>query len=171
MVFVYLFLGLALAQATIMAWRYRGAAARSATALAAVLMLLDFTPANIAVTSATCPEALAAIARDPGQDFGVLDLPGGYGNGNAYMMLSACHGHAIVQGETSRQMSVTLKDRLETRDLAAQKRQLTAARVKYIVLHKPEGALFRAADGAWRDYPHLYRSRHDGPDMTVLQVY
>jgi hypothetical protein len=173
MVFVYLFLGLALAQATVMAWRHRGHVAHGAVALAAVLMLLDFTPVKIAVTPATCPAALATIARDPNQGFGVLDLPGGYGNGNAYMMLSACHGHAIVQGETSRQMSVTLKDRLKTDNLAAQKRQLAAARVKYIVLHKPKGDMFRwnRADGAWQDYPKIYRSRSDGPDMTVFQVY
>lgn len=173
MVFVYLFLGLALAQATVMAWRHRGAAARSVMAVAAVLMLLDFTPANIAITPAACPAPLATIARDPERDFGVLDLPGGYGNGNAYMMLSACHGRAIVQGETSRQMRITLKDRLEAGDLPAQKRQLAAARVKYIVLHKPKGGMFQwnKADGAWRDYPHVYRTRHDGPDMTVFQVY
>jgi hypothetical protein len=173
MVFVYLFLGLALAQAMVMAWRFRGAAAQSAVAVVAALMLLDFTPANIAVTPAACPAALATIARDTEQGFGVLDLPGGYGNGNAYMMLSACHGRAIVQGETSRQMRATLKDRLETADLAAQKRQLAAARVKYIVLHKPKGEMFQwnRADGAWRDYPHVYRSRDDAPDMTVLQVY
>jgi hypothetical protein len=173
MVFVYLFLGLALAQATVMAWRYRGATARSAMGVAAVLMLLDFAPAHIAVTPAACPAALATITRDPEQGFGVLDLPGGYGNGNAYMMLSACHGRAIVRGETSRQMHATLKDRLKTDNLVAQKRQLTAARVKYIVLHKPEGEMFNwnRTDGTWRDYPHVYRSRQDGPDMTVLQVY
>lgn len=173
MVFVYLFLGLALAQATTLAWRRRTDAIRAAIALAAVLMLLDFTPVNIALTPAACPAALATIARDPEQGFGVLDLPGGYSNSNAYMMLSACHGRAIVQGETSRQIRATLKDRLKTDDLAAQKRQLAAARVKYVVLHKPKGEMFqwRRADGAWRDYPHVYRSRHDGPDMTVLQVY
>lgn len=172
MVFVYLFLGIAIAQAMVMAWRHRSAGARLGMSLAAGLMLLDFTPTRLAVTPVACPAALESIAKDAGH-FGVLDLPSGYGNGNAYMTLSACHGKAIVQGETSRQMGVSLGNRLETTDLAAQKRQLTQARVKYVVLHHPEGALFgwNKADGNKPDYAHMYRVLHDEREMTVLQVY
>src|SRR6185295_11486937 len=96
--------------------------------------------------------------KDSG-DFGVLDLPSGYSDSNAAMMLSACHGHPIVLGETSRHMSFSLSDRLQTRDLAQQKRQLTAAHVKYIVLHNPQGSLFawRAANGERADYDQAYR--------------
>jgi hypothetical protein len=102
-----------------------------------------------------------------------LDLPRGYGEGNAAMMASVCHGKPIVQGETSRHMADTLADRLVTRDLAVQQRQLTAARVKYIVLHRPDGELHRwnKADGAPADYARHYPVVHDGPDMTVLRVY
>ena len=172
MVFVYLFLGIAIAQAMVMAWRHRSQGARLGMSLAAGLMLLDFTPTRLAVTPVACPAALESIAKDAGH-FGVLDLPSGYGNGNAYMTLSACHGKAIVQGETSRQMGITLGNRLETSDLAAQKRQLTQARVKYVVLHHPEGELFgwNKADGNKPDYAHMYRVLHDGREMTVLQVY
>jgi hypothetical protein len=135
-------------------------------------MLLDYTPTHLAGTPMRCPTALNVIAQDGGR-FGVLDLPSGYGNGNAYMALSACHGKAIVQGETSRQMGITLGNRLETADLKAQKRQLTQARVKYIVLHHPSGTLFgwNKADGNKPDYSRLYRVLQDGREMTVLQVY
>jgi hypothetical protein len=179
MVFVYLFLGIGLAQATVMAWRHR--VAQTAIALIMALMLLDFTPVELAATPAACPTALEVIARDPG-NFGVLDLPRGYVDGNAAMMLSACHGKPIVQGETARRLGLTLVDRLQTRDLAVQKRQLTAAHVKYIVLHRPparrgvpasEGELFRwtKADGAWADYFHLYPMVRESDGMTVLRVY
>lgn len=171
-VFVYLFLGLAIAYSATAAWRYRSTGARLGLSLAAGLMLLDFTPTHLASTPMSCPTALDVIAQDGGK-FGVLDLPSGYSNGNAYMTLSACHGKPIVQGETSRQMGVTLADRLETADLAGQKRQLTQARVKYIVLHHPSGYLFRwnKTDGNKPDYSRLYRVLHEEREMTVLQVY
>jgi hypothetical protein len=172
MVMVTLFLGLALAQATVMAWRRRSATARGVMAPAGLLMLLDFTPVHLAQTPVACPPALEAIKSDPA-NFGVLDLPRGYVNGNAAMMLSACHGKPIVMGEISRRMSRSLADRLVTDDMAAQRRQLADAHVKYIVLHRPQGELFRwnKADGAWAGYAQTYPIAQDGPDMTVLRVY
>jgi hypothetical protein len=169
MVMVYLFLGLMMAQATVMALRYRRPAL---LALVAALMLLDFTPAHLASTQAACPAALDVIANDSAS-FGMLDLPRGYGEGNAAMMMSACHGKPIVQGETARHMANTLADRLVTNDLAAQQRQLTAAHVKYIVLHRPNGELHRwnKADGGQADYARHYPVVHDDKDMTVLRVY
>ena len=171
-VFVHMFLGIAIAYAVTMAWHYRSAGARLGLSLAAGLVMLDFMPVRLAATPMACPAALDVIARDGGE-FGVLDLPSGYYNGNAYMSLSACHGKAIVQGETSRQMGDTLADRLETADLASQKRQLTQAGVKYIVLHHPSGHLFgwNKTDGNKPDYAHTYRVLHDEREMTVLQVY
>ncbi len=118
-------------------------------------MLLDFMPTHLASTPAGCSPALAVIAADP-EPAGVLDLPRGYEAGNAAMMLAACHGHPIVAGETARQMGTTLLDRLETRDLAAQQRQLAAAKVKYVVLHQPNGEMFRwnkAGTAGWRLMP------------------
>ncbi|MBA2587478.1 MAG: hypothetical protein H0U98_02530, partial [Alphaproteobacteria bacterium] len=172
MVMVYLFLGLALAQATVMALRYRAPAMRAALGLVAALMLLDFTPAHLATTQAACPAALDVIAADT-SDFGVLDLPRGYGEGNAAMMQSVCHGKPIVQGETARHMADTLADRLVTNDLAAQQRQLASARVKYIVLHRPQGDLhhWNKADGIMTEYARRYPVVHDDKDMTVLRVY
>lgn len=169
MVMVYLFLGLVLAQATVMALRYRKPAL---PALIATLMLLDFAPAHLASTQAACPAALDVIANDS-ENFGVLDLPRGYGEGNAAMMASVCHGKPIVQGETARHMTDTLADRLVTGDLAAQQRQLTAAHVKYVVLHRQQGELHRwnKADGAQADYARQYRAVQGDKNMMVLRVY
>jgi hypothetical protein len=171
-VFAYLFLALALAQASVMALRTRGTVARAGLALITGLMLLDFVPVHLSTTPALCPPALAGIAKEPG-DFGILDLPDGYSDSNAAMMLSTCHGHAIVLGETSRHMSFSLADRLQTRDLAEQKRQLTAAHVKYIVLHRPQGAMFRwrDVDGKFDGYANTYQTVRDGDGVTILRVY
>ena len=105
--------------------------------------------------------------------FGVLDLPRGYVEGNAAMMLSACHGHAIVAGETARKMGDSLEDRLVTSDLAAQRRQLAAAHVKYIVLHRRQGELYRwnKADGRLADYVSFYKPVADDGRLLVLGVY
>jgi hypothetical protein len=129
-------------------------------------------PVNLAATPVACPAPLTSIARDPAS-FGVLDLPRGYLAGNAAMMLSACHGHAIVAGETSRKLGTTLDDRLITDDLAAQQQQLAAAHVKYVVLHNPQGKLFRwkNRDGHFADYLQAYRRVSQDADVTVLRVY
>ena len=167
MVIVFLFLGLALGHAAALLKNRK-----FALTLVAALMLLDFMPAHLASTPAACPPALAAIANDPDQS-GVLDLPRGYGEGNAAMMLAACHGHPIVAGETARQMGLTLLDKLQTRDLAAQHRQLAVAHVKYVILHRPKDGLFawKAADGAWNRYVHTYRMVDQDQDMMVLRVF
>ena len=172
MVIVYLFLGLALAQATVMALRYRTQVSRTALGIVAVLMLLDFAPANLAMTQAACPASLDVIANDK-SDFGVLDLPRGYGESNAAMTQSVCHGKPIVQGETARHIADTLADRLVTNDLAVQQRQLTAAHVKYIVLHRPQGELHRwnKADGVQADYARTYFPVRDDKELTILRVY
>ena len=172
MVMVYLFLSLGLAQACVMALTCRTAAARAVMALTVLLMVLDFTPASLGATPVACPAALDVIAGDPGR-FGVLDLPRGYVEGNAAMMLSACHGHPIVAGETARKMGDTLEDRLVTTDLAAQRRQLAAAHVKYIVLHRPQGELYRwnKADGRLADYASVYKPVADDGRLMVLGVY
>jgi len=172
MVMVYLFLSLGLAQACVMALTRRTAAARAVMALTVLLMVLDFTPASLGATPAACPAALDVIAGDPGR-FGVLDLPRGYVEGNAAMMLSACHGHPIVAGETARKMGDTLEDRLVATDLAAQRRQLAAAQVKYIVLHRPQGELYRwnKADGRLADYASVYKPVADDGRLMVLGVY
>jgi hypothetical protein len=170
MVFVYLFLGLAAAQAfVLLAEQPRS---RPWLALAALLMLLDFWPVDLPSTQAACPQGAQAIAADPVRA-GVLNLPRGYDEDNAYMMQAACHGHPIVQGVVARFTSTALMDRLEMRDLAVQKRQLADAHVRYVVLHKPAGPLFHwnRRDGDRAGYLRAYTAVDDTPDMTVLRVY
>ncbi len=58
MVFVYLFLGLGLAQASVLALRHGGRAARAALALTTLLIFLDFAPVHLASTPVRCPPAL-----------------------------------------------------------------------------------------------------------------
>jgi hypothetical protein len=89
------------------------------------------------------------------------------------MLQQVCHGRPICQGNTSRDLVVTLRDRLETQDLAAQRQQLAEVKVKYIVINHPSGRLFEwsAADGLRDEYTRIYPVVYDGPDLTVLRVY
>jgi len=70
-------------------------------------------------------------------------------------------------------MNFTLADRLQSHDLAEQKRQLIAAHVKYIVLHRQQGELFRwnKADGVFEHYASTYQTTRDGDGVTILRVY
>lgn len=172
MLLITMFLGLAVAQASIILRQDRRLASRAALALFLALLLLDFTPSHLESTPASCPPALETIAKDPG-NFGVLNLPRGYGESNAAMMGSVCHGKPIADGETARRIGFTLADRLEVGDLTLQRKQLVAARIKYIVLHKPQGKLFQwtGKDGDLAGYLRLYLPLRDSRDMTVLRVY
>jgi len=83
-----------------------------------------------------------------------------------------------VAGETSRQIGMTLRDRMDTQDMAVQRRQLVAAHVKYIVLHAPRPGQFQwqapdseqedgNRDAYLRTYPRIWH----GPELTILKVY
>ena len=147
-------------------------------AVVAVAMVLDFFPARgFAVTPVACSPGLAVIRDDPETGFGVLDLPSlpigtetTYNEGNFYMLQqAACHGRPIVQGNTSRDMVVSLRDHLETGDLQAQRRQLAAARVKYIVIRSQFP--WHSEDGPQRMYPLVYQIAYDDGRLMVLRVY
>jgi hypothetical protein len=155
-VFVYLFMAIGIGHAAALAWqaRQRVLARCGMTGIAALVMLDFFPVQSLAITLVTCPPGFAVIRDDPETDFGVLDLPvsgtGAYVEGNFYMMRQVCHSRPIKQGNTSRDVVVSLRDHLETRDFDAQRRQLAAAKIKYIVIsHRYMGAVFPwyAADG------------------------
>jgi hypothetical protein len=171
-VVVYMFLGLGVAQACVIAVRHFAKTKRAGLVLAGIVILLDFIPTNLAATPVRCSPALGVIANDPERS-GVLDLPRGYVESNIAMALSACHGHPIVVGETSRKLGVTLADRLETDDLALQQRQLATAHVKYIVLHrfKDDLLVWNEADGHLGDYVRTYRQVSADDEAVVLRVY
>jgi hypothetical protein len=179
-VFVYLFLAIGVGHAFDLALRQaQGNRGRIAMAALAGLIILDFLPARpLAATPFACSRGLAIIRDDPERDFGVLDLPSGkpaaYVPGQYFMLQQACHGRAIAQGNTSRDIAVSLRDRLETRDLALQRRQLAAARVKYIVINREAEALqfgWFPEDGQKDEYFATYPVIYDGPDLAILKVY
>ena len=170
-VFVYLFLGIAVAMA-IATMRKIEPMLLTGTALA--LMLLDFFPAHLETTAMACSTDLSVLARDKDRDFAVLDLPFGYNEANFYMAQQACHGRPIAQGIVARQLLPTLADHLNVTNFAVQRRQLETARIKYIVLHRPENGMFdwdTQRNGDLESYRRTYAVATDGPDVTVLRVY
>jgi hypothetical protein len=174
-VFVYLFLAIGIGHAASLVWRrrYRVSIRWGLFAVAALIML-DFYPLHLAITPVSCSPGLALIRDDAEPDFGVLNLPGGRIESDAYMLQQTCHGRPIVQGETSRDMVVTLRDHLEIHDLQIQRHQLAAAKVKYIIIFPLTEGLFWwhwQKDGQWADYYRTYPTIYNGPDLTVLRVY
>jgi hypothetical protein len=182
-VFVYLFLAIGIGHAASLAWQHRHRSpVRWGLVAVAALMVLDFYPFHLYITPVSCPPALAIIHDDPEGGFGVLNLPDHSERASkAYMLLQVCHGRPIVQGATSRDVVVTLRDRLETRDLDVQQRQLFAAKVKYIVTISPRTEwlfgrpkwlfMWSPDDRAEVDYSRTYPIVYSGPDLTVLRVY
>jgi hypothetical protein len=174
-VFVYLLLGIGAGlavDAIIQACRPHRRAMAVSLALLCMLVFLDFYPMRLARTELAASPAYAVLARDQDTDFGILDLPRGYLQGNAYMMYQTFHERPIVVAALSRKVSRTLSDTLETADLEAQKRQLTANKVKYIFIHQDwistidtEDRVNIAAYG--KTYPAVYFDE----GCIVLRVY
>jgi len=138
-----------------------------------LFIVVDFWPANLAMTAIPCAPALNVIAHDQSPGFGVLNLPSGYIEGNFTMSEQTCHGKPIVQGNPSRVLRESLIDHLDTADLSKQRDQLVRAHVKYIVLERTRDGLFgwptagAHPDAYLKAYPTVARS----PDITVLKVY
>jgi hypothetical protein len=176
-VFVYIFLAIGIGHAAALAWRHRQRPmVRWGMPAVAALIVLDFFPAHrLAMTPVTCSSGLAVIRNDPEKGFGVLDLPAGYDEDDFYMLQqAACHSRPIAQASTSRNVVVSLRDHLESWDLRAQQRQLTAAKIKYIVIHRHSTDFqfdWDAADGPKNQYPLTYPTVYDGSDLMVLRVY
>jgi hypothetical protein len=175
-VFTYLFLAIAIGHAVALAWQHSTRPlSRCVAAVIAALIVLDFYPAQLSFTPVSCSRGLAVIRDDPERGFGVLNLPSGGNENNAYMLQQICHGRPIAQGQTSRSLVVTLRDRLETLNLEAQRRQLTEAKIKYIVISHPIAGLFEwknsQKDGQQVSYSRAYPIAYDASDITVLRVY
>ena len=121
-----------------------------------------------------CNTDSAVLAADRDSHFGVLDMPFGYRESNFYMAQQACHGRPIGQGIIARQLAPTLADHLNVGDLAIQRRQLTAARIKYIILHHPRDGMFNwnaQQDGDPKAYRRTYTVAADETDETIFRVY
>ena len=141
-VFTYLFLAIGVGYAVaIIQTQLSAVASRTVIAALSLLIALDFYPAkSLPMTTLVCSPGLSVIRDDPEAGIGVLDLPSGkppdYLYGNLYMFQQPCHGKPIMQGNTSRDLVVSLRDRLPPGDLEAQRKLLKAARVKYIVINR-----------------------------------
>jgi hypothetical protein len=183
----YLFLAVAIAESARLLWQQQRRLARAAVVGLIALIVADTIPVRtLAMTPVACPAALEVIRADPEMGFGVLDLPPhGYAERNFYMLQQACHGRPIVLGNTSRRMAHTLGDRLDTWNVEAQRHQLLAAKVKYIVLRpqvvsadastteRPEESLqfaWRREDAPMSQYRSIYTVVHDGPDLAIFRV-
>lgn len=174
MVFTYLFLSIGVG-AAIAAMRQAWAGRRHGWAAIACLVLLaaiDWYPVDLPATPFACPPAYRIVASDPDPDFAVLDLPLGYVALNAAMAYQSCHGRPIVGGVVSREPTRTLRDRLITHDLQAQRRQLAESGVKYVVIHRQQNAIFRWPTelGTMDAYLAAYRVQYSGPEAILLQV-
>jgi hypothetical protein len=177
--FVYLFLAIGVGYAISLASRYpQRLIDRWVVAVVSGLIVLDFFPARrLPMTPVVCSPGLAVIRDDPAKGFGVLNLPNSkpdYEPGNFYMLQQTCHGRPIAQGNTSRNVVVSLRDHLETSDLQAQRRQLASARIKYIVIYRQAMGSqlpWRPEDGPQDQYPVTYPVAYDSPDLSILRVY
>jgi hypothetical protein len=170
MVFVYLFAGLGVAAAIATALKGNRAFARPALVAVALLMLLDFYPAHLALAPMNCSPGLAALGKDKS---GVLDLPFGYAESDFYMTEQACHGHPIAQGIIARQLRATLANHLEVHDFATQRRQLDGAGIGYIVLHHPRNGMFSwdyRYEGDAGAYRRAYTVIHEDAELTILKT-
>jgi len=178
-VFVYLFLAIGIGMA-IAAIRQTWPGLRRGDAAVAgliLLMAIDWYPVHLSATPLACSPAYRTIAEDPETGFGLLDLPLGYAdqyaNHNAAMAYQICHGRPIVGGVVSRELTETLRDTLVLDDPAALRRQLAENSVKYILIHRQDGSLFRwPSQYAGIDrYQAAYEAVYTGPDVIVLRVY
>jgi hypothetical protein len=187
-VLVYLFLAIAIAEAVRLAAQQRGPFVRTALLAAVAAIALDYLPARaLPMTPVACPAALAIIRDDAEAGFGVLDLPPhGYVERNFYMLQQTCHGRPIVLGNTSRRVVTSLGDRLDTWTVEAQRAQLLAAKVKYVVMRSAPGAGASATEArpdpslrfAWAPedaspahYAAVYRVVHESAELTIFRVY
>jgi hypothetical protein len=174
-VLVYIFLSIGIGYAVSAIWRACRAtwAGRGAVMVLALLMAVDWYPRSLPSTPVVCLPAYSLIAHDANLHVAVLDLPSGYSEGNAYMMYQACHLHPIVDGNVARAVDITLRDRLEIRDLDQQRRQLAENKVKYVVIHRRDGDLFQwhSEDGQAAHYTKTYPVLCSDKDAVVLGVY
>ncbi|HTT84232.1 MAG TPA: hypothetical protein VMF67_12175 [Rhizomicrobium sp.] len=180
-VFAYLFLAIGTGLAVSALFEDVRPLSRVTGILLAALIVLDFYPVNLETTPVACSRGLAPISSDRERGFGVLDLPIGYVEENAYMLQQTCDGVAQMGGATTREMGQTLVNRLPLYDLRREKAELREAHVKYIIIHRPQNGLYGWGDSllyTWDNklpsisqFLRTYRAVYDGPDLLVLRVY
>jgi hypothetical protein len=176
-IFAYLFLSIGISYAMTEAWKRLApkASLQLLFILIAALLALDFYPAHAAqLVNVQCQPGLEIMRDDPDKDFGILEMPrGNYVDSNYFMMQQMCHMHPIVQGNPAYAIKSTLRDYLITNNLAEQKKQLTDAKVKYVVLYKQFGPYFQwnNVSGVKADYLSTYQKVYESDRLIILRVY
>ena len=172
-VLVYLFLSIGIGLATAAVLSGGRVASEIAAAGMALLIVVDFYPAQLSATPAVCPRGLKVLTADPERGFGVLNMPFGYADADTYMFEQVCHRRPLVDGVISREMGKSLIYRVSVTNLPLQRRQLAQAHVRYLLLHKARNGLYR-----WNkelppmaQFRKFYAVAYDGPDMLVLRTY
>jgi len=171
-VFVYLFLGIAisliLSSETFRATQNKGRA--RVFWFIALLIFVDFYPTHRESTRVSCPPAYRILQEDPEKDFGIIDLPKGYIEGNHYMMYQTFHQRPIVNASISRSLKKTFSEELNLVDLQYQKDQLIQNKVKYIIIHKQlnQNSEYRIPIGKYQEY---YQTLYFDEENVVLRVY
>jgi hypothetical protein len=172
-VFVYLYLSIGIGMAAAALLENQTTARRAIAAALTVLIVADFYPVHIATAPIACAPGLSVLRDDPARGFGILNLPFGYVEENAYMLEQACHGRPMAGGNTTREMARTLVERLPLSDPRRLRAMLAQAHVKYVVIHAARGARF-----AWtRGLPPLTQLRaafptaYRGAGLTILRAY
>jgi hypothetical protein len=137
-----------------------------------LLVFLDYYPAGLTRTNVVAPRAYVPLAGESDAAFGILDLPRGYLQGNAYMFYQTFHHRPIVSATLSRNITWTLMDNLITKDLAAQKQQLIEKRVKYIFIHRDPFSLRNPGEQLdVSAYAQAYPTVYSDPNCIVMRVY
>ena len=171
-VYVYLFFAIIVSFALkylYQVYSFRYLKKTMAFSLVGLLLFCDYYSVCGASIPVYCPAAYGAVKTGEGE-FGILDLPGrNYTYAARYMMYQTFHGIPIAQGYISRKVGTSLIDRLETEDLAGQKKQLAAHRIRYIVIHKYLIPL--AFRGRISLYKENYGSIYEDAENVVFQVY
>lgn len=172
-VFVYLFMSIGIGAAAAAILQPRRWTSTASILAVAALIAMDFYPTNLAATPVACAEGLSVLKADTERNFGVLNLPIGHIEENAYMLDQVCHRRPIVGGITTREMGTSLIYRLSLADLGKQREQLVQSHVKYILLHLSHDGLYN-----WNkelapvaQFLMTYRTVYAGSDLVVLKVY
>ena len=174
--FVMVSLYLAIAVGYALSFLMRRLEKRQAQILAAVVVLLvvvDFWPAHIPTSDATCPADFAIMHDDPEKNFGVLTVPLNYVAADWAMFSQTCHGRPIVQFNLSRVLRPSLVTHLELQDMARQRQQLLQARVKYIVVIPQQRGTIMHDPVDTRSAPYFaaYHVVARQPAFAILKVF
>jgi hypothetical protein len=169
MVFAYLFWSIVVSLAVGHLWRRIKRPSLRGPIVAALILLLvlDYTGISHETTAIRLPACYGSLPRE-GERYGLLDLPSGYVPVERYMMYQELHRIPIVQGWVSRKIERTLIDTLDYTDLSHQQRQLTEAKVRFVVLHKqylPNDSI------NVENYRQTYPTTYEDTSNIVLQVY